>query len=48
MLNEVKWNDRYNTNVDIIDRRVLIARGTCMDDYLIASLRKMGVPGVRR
>lgn len=32
----------------IMDRagRVLIARGTCMDDYLIASLRKMGVPGV--
>ncbi len=32
----------------IIDRagRVLIARRTLMDDYLISSLRKMGVPGI--
>lgn len=32
----------------IMDRagRILIARGTRMDEYLIASLKKMGVPGV--
>lgn len=32
----------------ITDRagRILIARGTRMDEYLIASLKKMGVPGV--
>lgn len=32
----------------VIDRagRVLIARGTVLDDYLIASLKKMGVPGI--
>ena len=32
----------------IVDRagRVLIARRTPMDDYMIAALAKMGVPGV--